>query len=318
MRRRADFRSAFTLVEVLVTIAALSILVGVLVPHLANARQEGRRVRCMANLRQLGIAFHMYFEKASEAHGKTAYFPAVADQFSGKAALTYPVGSERVKMQRDFAALMFPTHDPYTEAHTYPFPGGRYWQTFGDGASELYWDVSVSIPDLWGGVAGTAVFKDAQGNDLAGARAIDGFAFEDRILNPYVFTGFQSMTDTSKAAEVFRCPSDPGRWEGYGNSYAGNARPGYHPYYNTDGEMIPFWRALNVTDVMSVRQTSRVILAGDGGWMQSVRNEGPPWMFWHLRPSYHNMLFLDGHVAFLKVSPGQIEGEDWQLDAGED
>jgi prepilin-type processing-associated H-X9-DG protein len=167
-------------------------------------------------------------------------------------------------------------------------------------------------------VAGTASLKDAQDNYLTGAGEADGFGFKDRPLNPYVFTSMQTMSDTSKAAEVFRCPSDTERWEGYGNSYAGNTRPNVEPYCNFEGQVIPYWRALNFTDVMTVQNASRVILAGDGGWMQSVRNEGPPWMFWHLRPYVHNMLFLDGHVAFLKVEAGQIEGETWQLDAGTD
>jgi prepilin-type processing-associated H-X9-DG protein len=61
-----------------------------------------------------------------------------------------------------------------------------------------------------------------------------------------------------------------------------------------------------------------VVLAGDGGWKQAVRNEGPPWMYWHLRPSKYNMLFLDGHVSFLRIEPVQIEGENWQLDAETD
>jgi prepilin-type N-terminal cleavage/methylation domain-containing protein len=113
VRRKADVRGAFTLIEVLVTVAALTILVGVLVPHLSNARQEGRRVRCMANLRQLGIAFRVYFEKAAETHGTTAYFPNVYAQFNGQAALIFPVGSEMVKNQRLFAEMMFPTHDLY-------------------------------------------------------------------------------------------------------------------------------------------------------------------------------------------------------------
>ena len=118
MKRPGALRNAFTLIETLVAIAAITILVGVVVPHLANARKEGRRVRCMANLRQLGIAFRVYFEKAAETHGTTAYFPDVYAQFSGQAALIFSVDSEMVKNQRLFAQMMFPTHDLYNEAHT--------------------------------------------------------------------------------------------------------------------------------------------------------------------------------------------------------
>jgi len=50
----------FTLVELLVVIAIIAVLISILLPSLARARQHALRVTCASNLRQVGQAVHMY------------------------------------------------------------------------------------------------------------------------------------------------------------------------------------------------------------------------------------------------------------------
>jgi prepilin-type N-terminal cleavage/methylation domain-containing protein len=52
--------AGFTLVELLVVISIVSVLVALLLPALAKAREAARRIQCMSSLRQVGIGDILY------------------------------------------------------------------------------------------------------------------------------------------------------------------------------------------------------------------------------------------------------------------
>lgn len=59
-------RAGFSLIEMLIVVAIIAILSGLLFPVFARARERGRRIQCLSNMREVGRGIQMYLADSDE------------------------------------------------------------------------------------------------------------------------------------------------------------------------------------------------------------------------------------------------------------
>ena len=99
----------FTLVELLVVISIIAMLLGILFPALAGARQSARKVTCKSNLHGCAVAFRMYLDENNNTMPSAVYLPTIPTdkekeqnlQPISKIMAKYLSGSEALKCPGD-------------------------------------------------------------------------------------------------------------------------------------------------------------------------------------------------------------------------
>jgi len=185
-------RCGFTLIELLVVIAIIAVLIALLLPAVQAAREAARRAQCINNLKQIGLAVHMYHDvfkvvpRGSDSHEYTfsplaRIFPylennALFNAINFDVGLRYSPASGRgafVRVENTTVTL--------TLVRTYLCPSDGN----NEGVFENQWRASNYVA-----CSGTALVPGQQNLPWnQWSSVLDGVSFHQSLI------GFQAITD---------------------------------------------------------------------------------------------------------------------------
>jgi prepilin-type N-terminal cleavage/methylation domain-containing protein len=119
-RDRGDRSPAFTLVEMLVVVAVIALLAGLLLPALGTATAKARSIRCLSNLRQIGVGVALYSHDNDDvlpqsSHQRSSWIGSLAP-YGVTSTYTCPVDTNRLRIT-SYALNDYLTARPFGASH---------------------------------------------------------------------------------------------------------------------------------------------------------------------------------------------------------
>jgi prepilin-type N-terminal cleavage/methylation domain-containing protein len=290
---RSVKKVAFTLIELLVVVAIIALLLSILLPSLSGAREQGKKAKCLANLRNLGSSMYQYAN-------------------DDKAEQIIPIHMNMVNMGDRNGS----PHVPHWCGRT------ANWFCWGgrSGQKVFKWtaDSGYGLADVLPSDAGTI---DCE-------MRVE-YAADRRPLNLYMVSGVSS--GDQKKMEWFQCPGDTGYPEDprIDDSPPANAlRPCYDTLGNSyRASMASFGFGAGLSDaggsfafgpwghrLSSLQDNGKTILAGEPTFFNMIGVDDASLgdtglevsvYGWHKRKMMDDLLFCDGSARLTKAEAKQ-------------
>ncbi|HEY7327147.1 MAG TPA: DUF1559 domain-containing protein [Gemmataceae bacterium] len=270
---------AFTLIELLVVIGIISILMGLLLSAVQQARAAAARLKCENNLKQIGLAFQMYQDTyGSLPPGHRSWTAAETMPWSGWPLSLLPYLEQSalyVNAQAAYQATRNPLVNP---PHTGLATVVPIYVCPADARAASAQQAKVS------GIV--AAFTDYLGVSGKNYSTDDGVLFLDSHVR------FADITDgLSNTLLVGERPASTDFQ--YGWWYAGIGQR-----YTGSGDMVLGVQEVNLLPVKPGTCGPGVYQYGPG----QINNQCDMFHFWSLHPGGANFLFVDGSVHCLPYS----------------